>query len=274
MLEALEHKDNCFVTLTYSEDDVPRCGSGVMTLEPAHLRNFLKSLRKALWSGYQQRIRFYAVGEYGDESWRPHYHLALFGVRCLRGRTLRRVETRSRPLAVQCCPVCQLVSETWGKGDIDIGELETGSAQYLAGYVTKKMTRNDDPRLEGRWPEFTRMSLKPGIGAGAMHDVASVLLALDLDDRSDDVPSSLRHGSRLLPLGRYLRRRLRTLIGRDANAPAEALKVLEAELLPLRLAARQDAKNPSFKSHLVKAGDQEVINQETRAAIFKQRKHL
>lgn len=136
------------------------------------------------------------------------------------------------------------------------------------------MTRNDDPRLQGRHPEFTRKSLKPGLGANHMHDVASVMLSLDLEARSDDVPSSLQHGRRSLPLGRYLRSKLRTYIGREKNAPASELQRLELEMLPVRLDARNDKSDPSFKSHLVKAGDQEVINQETRAAIYKQRKHL
>lgn len=274
VLEALEHKDNCFLTLTYDEDNVPRSGSGAMTLDPEHTRNFLKRLRSQLWYAFKIRMRYFIVGEYGDDTWRPHYHLAVFGIRCVRGRTLRRLESRSRPLWRECCPVCRMVGETWGFGDIDIGSLEVHSAQYLAGYVTKKMTRNDDPRLQGRHPEFTRKSLKPGLGANHMHDVASVMLSLDLEARSDDVPSSLQHGRRSLPLGRYLRSKLRTYIGREKNAPASELQRLELEMLPVRLDARNDKSDPSFKSHLVKAGDQEVINQETRAAIYKQRKHL
>ena len=44
---------------------------------------------------------------------------------------------------------------------------------FLHSLSVQKMTAKDDPRLSGRPPEFCRMSLKPGIGADAMWDVAS-----------------------------------------------------------------------------------------------------
>lgn len=81
------------------------------------------------------------------------------------------------------------------------------------------MTKIDDPRLEGRLPEFARMSRRPGIGVGFMHDVASALMEHNLDEKMLDVPLSLAHGTTKLPLGRFLRRKLRTYIGRDEKQP-------------------------------------------------------
>jgi len=80
------------------------------------------------------------------------------------------------------------------------------------------------------------MSLKPGIGRGMMHDRASTLMELGTDNMID-VPAILQHGPTRYPLGRYLRRKLRTLIGREPNAPQEALEIYAKEMLPLRQAA-------------------------------------
>lgn len=114
-----------------------------------------------------------------------------------------------------------------------VGELTVQSAQYITGYVAKKMTRPDDARLEGRYPEFARMSLKPGIGAGAIPDVASEMMRWKLEEKCVDVPVALRHGSSELPLGKYLRRLLRQQCGLDENAPQEVIEALRSGLLPV-----------------------------------------
>ena len=162
-----------------------------------------------------RRIRYFACGEYGDETGRPHYHLAVFGLAsCARGRTLRLPGSGAARWE-KCCDQCRLVGEAWGLGLIEVGELNQQSSHYVCGYVTKKMTAADDTRLKGRYPEFARMSLRPGIGYGALSEVANTLCAYDLDRRLVDVPSALRHGAKEYPLGRYLQRNLREIIGRD-----------------------------------------------------------
>lgn len=189
LLEASKHGDNSFVTLTYDPENEPPGRS----LDPRHPQLWLKKLRKALGSF---KLRYYLVGEYGDESSRPHYHAALFGV----------------PTGLE-----DIVRSTWGKGHILLGDLSLHSAQYIAGYVTKKMTSWDDPRLLGRHPEFARMSLRPGIGATAISDISESILSNDAGLRLlaslNDVPSSLSHGSKSFPLGRYLKGKLRYEMG-------------------------------------------------------------
>lgn len=104
------------------------------------------------------------------------------------------------------------------------------------------MTGRDDDRLNGRHPEFARMSLRPGIGADFVPLVAGQLYHLyvqgysflDFTDSQGDVPSALRHGSRLLPLGRYLRRRLRKEVGLDEKAPCEAQIAYKKEMRVLQ----------------------------------------
>jgi len=236
MLEAALHKDNAFVTLTYAPDRltmVPGPG-GLPTLVPADLRNFLKRLRKAV---EPSRIRFFAAGEYGDRTELPHFHIALFGYpTCWHGRSTYSATRAS------CCPSCDLIRDTWGLGLVYLGTLEDDSAQYIAGYVLKKMTSLTDTRLQGRHPEFARMSNRPGIGADMMHEVASTLLNFNLETTQTDVPVSLRHGSRMLPLGRYLQGKLRSYVGKDPGAPETIKQEREADLQRLRDAASSRGK--------------------------------
>lgn len=274
MLEALQYKDNAFVTLTYDNKALPHVGGlrGVwtgdeplQTLVPKDLQDWLKRYRKIL---EPVRIRFYAVGEYGDESNRPHYHVAVFGGPCcLRGHT-----ERDRSGAIRCCEVCRTVQSTWQLGGVFVGSLTQDSAQYIAGYVTKKMTAKDDYRLRGRHPEFARMSLRPGIGQSAMHEVASQLMRFNLDQSQPDVPSVLRHGSRLLPLGRYLRRNLRRMIGKDEKTPQAVLDAMAEEMRPLRVAAF-DAST-SFKGAILKRYEGERVRVYARHRMKRKRSTL
>jgi len=216
------------VTLTYADENLPAGG----TLVPAHLSLFLKRLRYAL---APERIRFFAVGEYGDQSERPHYHLALFNYRtCERGRTdYDAINRRGR-----CCDQCEVIRREWGYGAVDLGQLEPNSAAYVCGYVAKKWTDKDDFRLKGCHPEFARMSKRPGLGAGVMDEVASTLLALPNFDSMVDVPTALSHGKRILPLGNYLTRRLRTRVGRQPNCPQAKREEIQNQMQPLREAAK------------------------------------
>lgn len=203
MLEALVSSSASFLTMTYDEDHIPDGGS----LDLRHVQLFWKKLRKA---GYG--FRYFVVGEYGDKSERPHYHAALYGVpSCY-------CDFRCPDPRCHCVPFRKL----WGHGNLYWGELTPASAHYIAGYVTKKMSK-EDPTLNGRYPEFARMSLRPGIGAVAMSQVATALrceAGRKEIARTGDVPLVLRHGRGLHPLGRYLRECLRkelALVGRDTG---------------------------------------------------------
>jgi len=230
-LEALNHKASIFLTLTYASQNlrsrsgikVPECPQTetLASLQPDDLRNWLKRYRKAI---APKRIRFFAVGEYGHETWRPHYHVALFGIGpCWNLQTKKRA---GRSIASECCPVCRVLQSTWNMGDIDAGVLEPNSCAYIANYVTKKLTSDDDQRLAGRHPEFARMSNRPGIGKEAMHEVASTVLSYETE-----LPSSLRHGKKQKPLGRYLRNQLSVLCGHDQEKRKEVEKSIREEEL-------------------------------------------
>lgn len=229
LLETLEHPINSFWTLTYSDDKLPLLPNNLPTLQPEHLTTFLKRLRK---DHFPAKLRYFNVGEYGEQFGRPHYHLALFNFpHCERGVT-------NRNRRGTCCDICDRVQGIWGQGIVYSGQLESASAAYIAGYVLKKWTNPNDPetqaKLEGRYPEFARMSLRPGIGAHFMPEVASALLTHNLDSTLTDVPTSLRTHARVQPLGRYLTRQLRMQLGRSPDAPKETLQAHKETLRPLR----------------------------------------
>lgn len=261
MLEAREQKDNAFITLTYDDENLPPGG----TLDPAAARNFLKRLRKAF---QPQRFRYFLVGEYGEQTERPHYHAALFGVPSCRWGGSRYTKARS-----SCCVECDRIRKAWPAGSIFVGDLTAESAAYVAGYVTKKLTSKDDERLHGRYPEFARMSNRPGIGAHFMDDVASSLLEhSSVLDRCHDVPSQLCHGGRSWPLGRYLRRRLRERVGRAPDAPKETLEEYKARLHLVRknVEAELEVSLP-MEAALLYSSRGKRLQIEARNRIYKKR---
>lgn len=260
MLEAGEHEHSCFLTLTYDDASLPESGN----LDPAHLRDFLKRLRAKV---SPTRVRFFGVGEYGDESLRPHYHVAIFGYPgCERGRTPGHLAGKDKV----CCEACGVYKSAWGHGGVLVGTLTADSAQYVCGYVTKKMTDASDPRLKGRVPEFARMSLKPGIGYMAMHDVADAFLSFDLEGSQGDVPSALRHGTRLLPLGRYLKGKLREMTGMEDGSQ---FSIEEARQEVREVRADQKVGEKVWDAYDRRYA-QTTKNKLARLAIFKQRKSL
>lgn len=268
MLEANLHKDNSFWTLTYDDKNLPTFttedGQIVGNLQPVHLQLWLKRFRKYI---EPLRVRFFAVGEYGDQTHRPHYHAILFGYPpCERG------QSRFSKVSGKCCTYCDAVAETWGLGQILGGTAESDSFQYVAGYTIKKMTHASDLRLNGRNPEFTRSSRRPGIGFDMVPEIASTLLTFNLETTETDVPVSLRHGKKQLPLGRYMRRKIRQHIGKDANAPDQVLDAAQAELQAVRQAAFNDSA--SFKETLKAVNKGQTDRVEARARIHKQKRHL
>lgn len=261
MLEAKLYTSNAFATLTYSDEKLPKTSDGLPTLNPKHTQDWLKRFRKAI---EPSRIRYFLVGEYGDETQRPHYHVALFNYpTCEWGGSRYRLN-RNR-----CCIACDTVRDTWGHGQIMLGTLTDNSANYVAGYVTKKLTSKTDPRLKGRHQEFTRQSNRPGIGADFMEHVASEVLRFNLVEREGDVPSSLRHGTRLLPLGRYLRRRLRKLVGEDEKAPQATLEKHAEKMQPLQQAAFDASE--SYSKFVVKFFSNRRGSTVTRQHIYRKR---
>lgn len=148
MLEAKKHEHNCFITLTYNDDNLPDKAS----LKKRDFQKFMKRLRKYLLR-FAIKVRYFACGEYGSKGNRPHYHCILFGYdfpdkyffcRDNRGNNLYR------------SPVLEKI---WQFGFSSVGEeLDFDSAKYCAKYMQADLDKQD-----GREKPFTLMSRKPGI---------------------------------------------------------------------------------------------------------------
>lgn len=265
ILESYCHDANSFLTLTYSDENLPPDGG----LYPPDVTKFIKRLREKI---KPQKFRYYLVGEYGENTSRPHYHIALFGYApCAYGRP---ENSGSRDCK---CPACVAIRDTWALGHTHLGELNPDSASYIAQYVTKAMTKTSDVRLDGRHPEFARMSNRPGIGALAIPNIANAMKSEFAQNDlivNGDVPETLLHGRSKMPLGRYLKNQLRKALNREEVTPDHILQNVKAELL-----AEKEAYYASFKSaprplqtmanFLYHRDKQRIINAETKFKLFK-----
>jgi len=166
--EASLHADNCFLTLTYRDDDK------AVSLNYSDFQNFVKRLR-ARWPN--ERISFFCCGEYGETNprtgeidggkYRAHFHAILFNfnfpdrVPC---RMLGRADLYKS----------KLLDELWRHGDCKIGDVSFESAAYVARYAMKKVTGDlaksvytvltEDGEFIERTPEMLVMSKRPAIG--------------------------------------------------------------------------------------------------------------
>lgn len=159
--EKTMHDAAWFLTLTYSEEEIPQYGS----LYPTDLQRFFKNLRRDYQAG---SVRYYACGEYGEVTQRPHYHAVLYGPHFLDKHFLRSADGLDVWRS-------QTLEDYWPHGHSEFGTLTSASAAYVAGYVRKKVSKrvNEDAYLRvddetGELvelePEFARMSLRPAIG--------------------------------------------------------------------------------------------------------------
>ena len=156
-LESQLYDNSYFLTLTYDDEHLPSSGS----LVPEDLQKFLKKLRRHIeYHGSDEKIRFFACGEYGDNFQRPHYHAIIYNLDI---PDLKRFSTSFNGDTYY---TSEIINQIWKNGYVIIGQVTFESCAYVARYVTKKITGDQaDEHYNGREPEFVRMSRRPGIGA-------------------------------------------------------------------------------------------------------------
>lgn len=147
--EASLYKKNCFITLTYSEENLPEHG----TLVKRDFQLFMKRLRKK----FGDDIRFYQCGEYGENFSRPHYHAILFNFD-FPDKTLWNVCRGNRVYR------SKILEDLWPLGMSTIGNVTYNSAAYVARYILKKINgKSAEDHYDKRIPEYNNMSRMPGI---------------------------------------------------------------------------------------------------------------
>ena len=174
---------NCFVTLTYRDkmmcESLWQLENGYyvpddFSLDPDHMTLFLKRLRKAF---PDQKIRYFYAGEYGRKckhgidlervgcplcnTGRPHFHTCLFNC------SFDDLEPYQSDGGIIRYTSPKL-ERLWRYGFVDVGDLNFGSASYVARYILKKvkghhaddfyMTNDLDGEVVFIHPEFVRMS--------------------------------------------------------------------------------------------------------------------
>lgn len=155
-----------FVTLTYRDRDLP---ANFSLDKPAYI-NFLKRLRDQTGPG----LRFFGCGEYGEKSLRPHYHFIFFNYRPTDLKILRR-DNEGNHLYDS-----KFLETLWPYGNNAVGDVSFDSCAYVARYCTKKITGPQAAEhYQGRTPEFTTMSRRPGIGSEYYQKYKDELLAHD-----------------------------------------------------------------------------------------------
>lgn len=159
MKELKLHDRSSFLTLTYTDDNLPRLPNGTPTLYLRDVQLFLKSLRKHF---SPHPLRFFQCGEYGEKTNRPHHHMILFGEDFCKDR--ERIEDSRSGFPQYISPT---LDRLWGNGRATISEVSFESAAYVARYCLKKVTGKGSSFVyAGRKPEFVTMSRRPGIGSG------------------------------------------------------------------------------------------------------------
>lgn len=194
MAESLYHENNVFLTLTYDDTHLPRpldmiSENGEKKLSPVSplvkrdLQLFIKRLRKRF---PDQKIRYFACGEYGSKSMRPHYHLILFGL------SLSDLELLYRNDSSYQYFTSSIISSLWTYGFHIITSVNWETCAYVARYIMKKQYgQGANIYEEYNFPrEFTLMSRKPGIGREYFEDHK---LDLYSDNKQCFIPTDKGH---------------------------------------------------------------------------------
>jgi len=145
--EAQMHENNCFVTLTYSDESLKS-----PKLIYKDFQDFMKRLRKT----QDSPIGVFVTGEYGERTKRPHWHAILFGYQP-RDSVLKYTSVRGD--RVFDSPT---LTKLWGHGIAEYGSVTFESAGYCARYAAKKLVHGRDDEHE--FHPISKKSNKHAIG--------------------------------------------------------------------------------------------------------------
>lgn len=160
-LESRSHTDNCFLTLTYNDDNIPRNSKGIPTLRRSEFDDFIKRLRSTY---VRENFRVLACGEYSPyPAFRPHYHCCLFGV------SMQDIVSHTghyhRNSGGIICEDFRGWFNSKGevKGGVEVAPFSFKTASYVAKYLVKRTDKPDYEFLNIE-PQFIYQSRRPALG--------------------------------------------------------------------------------------------------------------
>lgn len=130
------NKHRAFYKANYSVNrNVTYQDNQVAVLVNRHLQLFIKRFRKYVSTHYNEKIRYYAVGEYGVQSLRPHWHILFFYSSSKLAGDFEDVlcfGTKDRPIQT---PI--FLRSLWKFGHVDSKQTDGKAYFYVSSYVNK-----------------------------------------------------------------------------------------------------------------------------------------
>lgn len=127
--ESKMHERNCFITLTYSDENLPS-----PRLNYEDWQEFIREIRRLT----PLNLSVFVTGEYGEKTKRPHWHALIFGW-SPKDAVYKYSNDRGDKIYES-----KTLTEIWGKGIAEFGSVTLQSANYCARYAAKKLTHGKD----------------------------------------------------------------------------------------------------------------------------------
>lgn len=200
--EAKSSSSAYFITYTYDTAHIHITKNGFMGLVKRDLQLYFKRLRKEHYklSRGVQVLKYFAVGEYGGRTMRPHYHVILFNadLSCILDAVNAAHVREGR---IKLDGGYQFTTKSWSAGKITIGQVSGASVGYTLKYICKPskvpLHRNDD-----RLPEFALMS--KGLGASYL---TGKMCSWHLNDLENRMYCNI-DGGKKISMPRYYKERI------------------------------------------------------------------
>lgn len=150
-LEALEHKEKCFITLTYKDDK-----KGRQQVEKREMQLFIKKLRKKI---EPKKIKYFIAGEYGEKKGRAHYHLIILGYI---PKDLKQHRGKGQSKRGNNMYDSKEIKELWGKGRISVQRFHHKEIGYLSLYLNKNndIEKINYKEIEERKKQINELKVK------------------------------------------------------------------------------------------------------------------
>lgn len=196
--ELVYYNCSCFVTLTYDDRHVPLNCNGAGTLVYNHFQKFMKRLRKA---HPHLDLRYFACGEYGSHTMRPHFHAVIYGYD-FPDRQFLKFSGKGSMLYTS-----EELSKLWKDGFVTVGDVTPASCGYVAGYIASKIGKFSRLKYESLdlTPPKIFASKRPALGLRWFEENLDKYYQTDVQFIRTDM------GSFKIGLPRYFKKKLEIL---------------------------------------------------------------